>query len=111
MSSVPPWTFDDRRHDRQPHAGALVRAGPFGADAPERLGERTYLVGVKHWSTVLDDEVAPCGNNGGGDAGPAAGLVVPDGIVDDVVDQAGEQQPAAGDPGVRAVVVYLQAQC
>ena len=46
----------DRGDDREPEAGAVVRAGPLGADAPERLGELFDLVGVEDRAAVLDDE-------------------------------------------------------
>ncbi len=49
--------LDDRGDDREPEAGALVRSGPLGADAPERLGELLDLVGVEERAAVLDDEL------------------------------------------------------
>ena len=48
--------LDDRGDDREPEAGALVRSGPLGADAPERLCELLDLLGVEDRAAVLDDE-------------------------------------------------------
>ena len=91
----------DRGDDRQPQAGAAVRAGAFGAGATEGPAELFDVVGVEPLAAVLDDELRARPLDRGADAQPALWLVVADGVLDHVLDHAGEQRRAAADPGVR----------
>ena len=95
----------DRLDDGQPEPGSVARAGPLGAWAPEGLSELADVFGGQGGSAVFHDEAGLCLVGLSADANPASWPVVPDRVVDDVPDHAGQQGFAADDPGLRAGVV------
>jgi hypothetical protein len=89
---------DDRGDGRQPKLDAILGGGPHGAEAPEGLGESPDHALVQERAAVLDREAGDTLPAPSRHADPARGLVVADGVVDQVVDQG---RQAGG--GCRAV--------
>ena len=96
----------DGGDDREPesHAG-VIDVGAVRRCAPEWLSQLAHLAGVKDRPAVLHDEPRGICVGARGDANPAAGLIVPDGVVDEVADQMGEQRLAAEDWRVMMILV------
>src|SRR5215472_8260222 len=84
--------------DRESESYArVVGAGAVGNRTAERLGQLADQAWIDKRAAVLDYEQRRVGTSGGSDADPAAGLVVPDGVVDQVAGQVAEQCLVAGD--------------
>jgi hypothetical protein len=91
---------DDGRDDRQPEPGAAVRPGPVGGQPAERVPQPGHLGRVEDRAVGLHDQPRRRAA-ARGDPDPAAVAVVRDGVVDQVLDQPGQQRRAA--PGPRRV--------
>src|SRR6516164_224730 len=89
---------DDRPGDGQAEPGAVADACP-GLHAPERLEQLRYLVVWDEWAAVGNLQVHGRVAAAGAQPDPAAGLVVPDGVVDQVADHPLKQLRVTGRLG------------
>src|SRR5215469_14915796 len=86
----------DGDRESESYAG-VVGAGAVGNRTAERLGQLADQARIDKRAAVLDHQQRRAGTSAGSDADPAAGLVVPYGVVDQVAGQVAEQCLAAGD--------------
>src|SRR5580704_13117182 len=100
---------EDRPGDGQAEPDAVASAGP-GLYAPERLEEL--------WNSVVWDDRAAVGDlevdggiaAAGAQPDPASGLVVPDGVADQVADHPLQQLRVAGRLGRVELRIHAEAQ-
>src|SRR4029450_1295315 len=81
----------DRADDGQAETGAAVGAGAVGLQSVERLEQGRDLVGGNEGAAVGDRDKGHGAGVAGVDLDPAAGLVVADGVLDQVGDQPLQQ--------------------
>src|SRR5258707_4122146 len=93
--------------DRQAEAHAAVAAFP---DPAERFGQRGHGTGRHHGPAVGDVQHGAAWGPAGRDADPAARLVVPDRVVDEVPDHALDELLMAGRLGRPDVRLLPQPQ-
>ena len=77
--------------DGQTQPDPAIGAGALGAASPERPAQLADLGGVEDRTAVLDDQPGGWALSRGRDLHPPAGLVVADGVVDQVDGQAGKE--------------------
>jgi hypothetical protein len=94
--------FGDRLHDREAQSGSFARRRSVDAKAAERLHQLADLNLRNGVAAVLDCEVDAIICRDRGQANPAVGLVVLDGVVDDVGDHTRKQRSAAVDLRISA---------
>ena len=89
----------DRLHDREPEPGAIGRGTHVRAASLEGLEEARKLARRDHGPGVSDHDRRPAGDGVRGDVEPSLRHVVTDGVLDQVRDEALEQQRVAGRSG------------
>jgi len=89
----------DRADDGQAETGAAGGAGAVGLEAAEGLEQGVDLGGGDRGAGVGDPDHGLGAGAAGVDLDPAAGLVVADGVLDQVGDQPLQQGAVAGHRG------------
>ena len=91
----------DGADDGQAEPVSFAVAGPLGAELPERLEQVLDRVRRDECAGVADRDDGARGGQCRGDLCLAAGQVVPDGVVEEVGDQAFRQARVSRLPGPR----------
>ena len=99
----------DGADDGQAESVSLAGPGPLGAESPEWLEQVFQRIGRDWGAGVADRDGGACGGLCGGYLDLAAGQVVPDGVVDEVADQAFGQARVAGGGCGRECCVEVDA--
>ena len=98
----------DRCNDRKAKADTPVHSCPVGPEASERLTKLLDLALVEERSITLHHQMSGCAVVCGCHSDEAARRIVADGVVDEVLYQAGQQGLASDHTSVAQGLPYLE---